>query len=141
MILPTVASLTQESISAVSPSLREAAVGLGASRSQVILRVLLPAARPGIVGAVVLAMARAVGETMTMTMAAGNQARLTLNPLEGVQTLTAFIAQVSLGDTPSGTVEYQTIFAVGSLLFVVTYLMNVVGRAVLLPRGGPYGER
>jgi len=131
MIVPTVASLSYEALAAVPRPVREAAFGLGASRSQVVTRVLLPAASSGVVASVILAMARAVGETMTVTMAAGNQARLTLNPLEGVQTLTAFIAQVSLGDTPSGTIEYQTIFAVGALLFGVTFLMNGVGRAIL----------
>jgi phosphate transport system permease protein len=123
--------LSQEALAAVPSRLREAGIGLGASRAQVVVRVLVPAAVPGIVAAVVLAMARAMGETMTVTLAAGSQARVTLNPLEGVQTMTAFIAQVSMGDTPAGTIEHRTLFAVGTLLFAVTFALNVVARTTL----------
>ena len=136
MIVPTVAALSQEALSAVPTELREAAYGLGATRGQVVARVLMPAALPGIVASVVLAMARAVGETMTVTLAAGNQARLTLNPLEGAQTMTAFIAQVSLGDTPSGTIEYETLFAVGTVLFVLTFTLTATARAFLRRQAG-----
>lgn len=131
MIVPTVASLSQDALAAVPSRLREAAIGLGASRAQVVVRILVPAALPGIVAAVVLAMARAMGETMIVTLAAGSQARVTLNPLEGVQTMTAFIAQASMGDTPPGTIEHHTLFAVGTLLFVVTFALNVLARTTL----------
>lgn len=135
MIVPTVASLSQEALIAVPTGLREAAYGLGATRGQVVARVLVPAALPGILASVVLAVSRAVGETMVVTLAAGNQARLTLNPLEGVQTMTAFITQVSLGDAPSGTVEYQTLFAVGTVLFVLTFGLNALARSFLRRQG------
>lgn len=139
MIVPTVTSLSTDALSRVAPAVREAAFGLGASRAQVATRVLIPAASPGIVAAVVLATARAVGETMTVTLAAGNQARFALNPLEGVQTMTAFIAQVSLGDAPTGTVEYRTIFAVGTVLFLLTFALNGLARRTLRRRGSWVG--
>ena len=131
MIVPTVASLSADALARVPFGLREAALGLGANRAQMASRVLVPAAAPGIAAALVLALARAVGETMTVTLAAGNQARFALNPLEGVQTMTAFIAQASLGGVSSGTLEYRTIFAVGALLFSVTFLLNAAARRIL----------
>ena len=131
MIVPTVASLSTDALARVPVRLREAALGLGATRAQMSSRILVPAAAPGIVAAVVLALARAVGETMTVTLAAGNQARFALNPLEGVQTMTAFIAQASLGGVSSGTAEYRTVFAVGTVLFVLTFLMNGAARRIL----------
>lgn len=131
MIVPTVASLSADALARVPIRLKEAALGLGANRAQMASRVLVPAAAPGIAAAVVLALARAVGETMTVTLAAGNQARFALSPLEGVQTMTAFIAQVSLGGVSSGTVEYRTVFAVGALLFVLTFVMNAAARRIL----------
>ena len=109
-------------------SLREAALSLGAPPMQVIRRVVLPSARSGIGAAVILAVSRAVGETMIVTIAAGQQPRLTADPRVPVETMTAYIVQVALGDTPSGTIEYQTIFVVGSLLFLMTLGMNVLSR-------------
>ncbi|MCS7178240.1 MAG: phosphate ABC transporter permease subunit PstC [Anaerolineae bacterium] len=125
MILPTVASLSEDALYAVPRSLREAAYALGATRWEVATQVVVPAAFSGIAAAFILAVSRAVGETMIVAIAAGQQPKLTLNPLESIETMTAYIVQVSLGDTPHGTLEYQTIFAVGMMLFLMTLGMNV----------------
>jgi phosphate transport system permease protein len=126
MILPTVASLSDDAMTAVPMSLREGAYGLGASKLQVSTRVVVPAALSGIVASFVLGISRAVGETMIVLIAAGQQAKLTLNPLESIETMTAYIAQVGIGDVPTGSIEYKTIFAVGATLFVATLIMNVI---------------
>jgi phosphate transport system permease protein len=126
MILPTIASLSDDAMTAVPMSLREGAYGLGASRLQVSTRVVVPAALSGIVGSFVLGISRAVGETMIVAIAAGQQPGLTLNPTEAIQTMTAYIAQVGIGDVPTGSLEYKTIFAVGATLFVATLVMNVI---------------
>ena len=128
MIIPMVSSLSEDAMVAVPRSLRNAAYGLGATRFEVATRVVMPAAVSGIVAACILALSRAVGETMIVAIAAGSTPRLTLNPLESIQTMTAYIVQISLGETPHGTVEYYTIFAVGLLLFVMTLLMNLFGQ-------------
>ncbi len=125
MILPTVASLSEDALYAVPRSLREAAYALGATRWEVATQVVVPAAFSGITAAFILAVSRAIGETMIVAIAAGQQPKLTLNPLESIETMTAYIVQVSLGDTPHGTLEYQTIFAVGMMLFLMTLGMNV----------------
>jgi len=111
---------------AVPNSLRQAAYALGSTKLEVALRVVLPAALSGISAAFILAMSRAIGETMIVAIAAGQQAKLTLNPLESVETITAYIVQVSLGDTPRASLAYQTIFTVGILLFGITLIMNIV---------------
>jgi phosphate transport system permease protein len=126
MILPTVASLSDDAMTAVPMALREGAFGLGASRMQVSTRVVVPAALSGIVASFVLGISRAVGETMIVTIAAGQQPTMSLNPLQGIETMTAYIAQVGIGDVPTGSLEYKTIFAVGATLFVATFLMNMV---------------
>ena len=126
MILPLVSSLSEDAMQAVPRSLREGSYALGATKMQTSLRVVLPAAFSGITAACILAASRAVGETMIVAIAAGQQPRLTWNPLLPVETMTAYIVQVSLGDTPQGTLEYRTIFAVGMLLFVGTFLLNLV---------------
>jgi phosphate transport system permease protein len=126
MILPMVASLSEDALRGVPDKLREGSYALGATRAETILRVLLPAAFSGISAAVVLAVSRAIGETMVVAIAAGQQPRLTLNPLVPIEAMTAYIVQVSLGDTPAGTIEYRTIFAVGMLLFAGTFVLNVV---------------
>ena len=126
MILPTVASLSDDAMTAVPMALREGAYGLGASRLQVSTRVVVPAALSGIVASFVLAISRAVGETMIVLIAAGQQPTMTLNPGEAIETMTAYIAQVGIGDVPTGSVEYKTIFAVGATLFVATLIMNVI---------------
>jgi phosphate transport system permease protein len=126
MILPMVSSLSEDAMRAVPQGLREGAYALGATRMQTSLRVVVPAAFSGITAAAILAVSRAVGETMIVAIAAGQQPRLTLNPMVPVETMTAYIVQVSLGDTPQGTIEYRTIFAVGMLLFVMTFSLNLV---------------
>lgn len=131
MILPMVASLSEDALLAVPRSLREGAYALGATRLEVVLRVVVPAALSGIASAFVLALSRAVGETMIVTIAAGNMPNLTLNPLRAMQTMTAYIAQVSLGEVPHGTLAYQTLFAVGAVLFILTLLLNLISRRLL----------
>jgi phosphate transport system permease protein len=126
MILPTVASLSDDAMTAVPMALREGAFGLGASKLQVSTRVVVPAALSGIIASFVLAISRAVGETMIVAIAAGLQPTMAINPLQAVETMTAFIAQVGIGDVPTGSIEYKTIFAVGSTLFVATFIMNLI---------------
>jgi phosphate transport system permease protein len=126
MILPLVSSLSEDAMQGVPRGLREGAYALGATRMQTSLSVVLPAAFSGITAAFILAASRAVGETMIVAIAAGQQPRLTANPLVPVETMTAYIVQVSLGDTPQGTLEYRTIFAVGMLLFLGTFALNLV---------------
>jgi len=131
MIIPTVASLSEDALRAVPGELREAAFGLGATKMEVSTRVVIPSALSGIIASFILGISRAVGETMAVTIAAGNTPKLTFDIFESIQTMTAYIVQVSLGDTPHGTLEYRTIFAVGTTLFVMTLVMNVVSQWVL----------
>lgn len=126
MIIPLVASISEDSMRAVPWSLREAAYGMGATRRTVATRVVLPAALSGIAAAFTLALSRAIGETMIVTIAAGQIPNLSLDPREPMQTMTAYIVQVSLGDTPFGSIEYKTIYALGTTLFVMTLALNVV---------------
>ncbi len=126
MIIPIIASLSEDAMHAVPMSLREGALALGSTRFQVSIRVVLPAAFSGIAASFILGISRAVGETMIVAIASGQQPRLTLNPLVPLETVTAYIVQVSLGDTPTGTIEYKTIFAAGMSLFVVTFFLNMV---------------
>jgi phosphate transport system permease protein len=126
MILPLVSSLSEDAMRAVPRGLREGAYALGATRMQTALRVVVPAAFSGITAAFVLSASRAIGETMIVAIAAGQQPRLTGNPFVPIETMTAYIVQVSLGDTPQGTLEYRTIFAVGMLLFLSTFALNLV---------------
>lgn len=125
MILPLVSSLSEDALHSVPNGLREGAYALGATRMQATVRVVVPAALSGISAAAILAVSRAIGETMIVAVAAGQQPRLTLNPLVPIETMTAFIVQVSMGDTPAGTIEYRTIFAVGMLLFLGTFALNL----------------
>src|SRR5919109_852654 len=126
MILPLVSSLSEDALHSVPSGLREGAYALGATRMQAALRVVVPAAFSGISAASILAVSRAIGETMIVAIAAGQQPRLTFDPRVPVETMTAYIVQVSLGDTPQGTLEYRTIFAVGMLLFLGTFALNLV---------------
>ncbi len=130
MILPMVASISEDALSAVPQSLRQAAYALGSTKLGVSLRVVVPAALSGIAAAVLLAVSRAIGETMIVAIAAGQQPKMTLNPLESIETMTAYIVQVSLGDTPQQSLEYHTIFAVGMLLFLLTLVMNVASHLI-----------
>lgn len=128
MILPMVVSLSEDVLRSVPRSLREAAYALGATKLDVTVKVVVPAAISGIVAAFLLALSRAIGETMAVALAAGNTPKLTLNPLESVQTMTAYIVQVIQGDTPAGTLEYRTVFAVGLALFVSTMGLNILAQ-------------
>ena len=126
MLLPTVASISEDSMAAVPQDLRDGAYALGSTRVQVSTLIVIPAAISGIIASFVLAISRAVGETMIVLIAAGGQPNWTWNPLEAVQTMTAFIAATGQGDVPTGSIEYKTIFAVGATLFVMTFVMNLI---------------
>ena len=126
MILPLVSSLSEDAMRGVPRGLREGSYALGASKMQTSLRVVVPAAFSGITAAFILAMSRAIGETMIVAIAAGQQPRLTWDPKVPIETMTTYIVQVSMGDTPQGTLEYRTIFAVGMLLFLGTFVLNLV---------------
>lgn len=127
MILPLVSSLSEDAMYAVPQSLRNAAYALGSSKLQVAWKVVVPAAFSGITASFILAVSRAIGETMLMAIAAGQMPNLTINPLVPIETMTTYIVQISLGDTPAGTLEYRTIFAVGMVLFLSTFVLNVMG--------------
>ena len=131
MIIPMVSSLSDDALTAVPRDLREAAYGVGATRFEVVTRVVFPSALSGIVASYVLAISRAIGETMAVTIAAGATPNLTLNPLESVQTMSAYIVNVSLGDAQHGTIEFKTIFAVALTLFAMTLVMNIISAAVV----------
>jgi phosphate transport system permease protein len=126
MILPTVASLSEDAMSAVPRGLREGAFALGSTKMQVATKIVVPAALSGIVASFVLGISRAVGETMIVLIAAGGSPNLSINPTEAMQTMTAFIAAAGIGDQPTGSTGYKTIFAVGATLFVATFVMNAI---------------
>jgi phosphate transport system permease protein len=126
MILPTVASLSEDAMAAVPRDLRDGAFALGATRREVATRIVVPAAISGVTASFVLGISRAVGETMIVLVAAGQQPNLTFDPREAVETMSAFIAATGAGDVPTGSVEYKTIFAVGATLFVMTLILNVI---------------
>ena len=131
MIIPMISSLSEDAMVAVPRSLRQAAYALGATRLEVAVKVVVPAAFSGIVASFILAISRAIGETMLVTIAAGARPRLTANPLEDIQTMTAYIVQVALGEAAHGSLAYNTIFAVGLLLFFLTLTMNVLGNVLV----------
>ena len=131
MIMPMVSTLSEDAMVAVPKSLRDGAYALGATKFEVSTKIVFPAALSGIVASFVLALSRAIGETMIVKIAAGSTPNLTLNPLESIQAMTGYIVAVSQGETPHGSVEYGTIFAVGLLLFVLTFIMNVIGRVII----------
>ncbi len=131
MIIPTISSLCDDAFRAVPRSLREGAYAMAATRLEVSTRVVVPAAMSGVVAAILLALARAIGETMAVALAAGMTPKLTVNPFVSVQTMTGYIVQVSLGDTPADTIGYQTIFAVAFALFLITMTINVIAQRVL----------
>ena len=139
MMTPMVASISEDALYAVPDQLRQGAYALGARKHQVVFKVVFPAAMPGIVAAFILALARAVGETMIVTIAAGFRPVLTLNPLEPVQTLTAFIAQAATGDNPYGTIEYRSLFAVGLYLFLLVMALNTLGLLMARKYSRRYG--
>lgn len=124
MIIPTIASLSEDAFSAVPVAMRQGSLALGANKMQTTLRVVFPAALSGVIAAIVLGISRAVGETMIVALAAGNKPNISGSPLEGAQTMTGFIANAALGDSRVGSLEYDTLFAVGLLLFISTLLIN-----------------
>ncbi len=126
MIIPYVSSLSEDALHAVPQSLREASYGMGATKLQTAFKVAVPAASSGIIVSIILAISRAIGETMIVAIAAGQQPRLTLDPTVPIETITAYIVQVSLGDVQHGSIEYRTIFAAGITLFVLTFLLNTL---------------
>ena len=126
MLIPTVASISEDAMAAVPQDLRDGAYGLGATRLQVSTKIVVPAAVSGIIASYVLAISRAIGETMIVLIAAGGIAQITADPREPAQTMTAFIGATGLGDVPTGSIEYKTIFAVGLTLFVITFAMNMI---------------
>ncbi|CAN5784190.1 phosphate ABC transporter permease subunit PstC [soil metagenome] len=131
MIIPMVSSMSEDAMSAVPRALREGAYALGATKFEVATRTVVPAALSGIIASFILAISRAIGETMIVTIAAGGVANMTVNPLRSVQTMTAYIAQTATGELAHGSVEYQTIFAVGLTLFLITLIMNIASIFVL----------
>jgi len=126
MIIPTVASLSEDAMSAVPQALRQGSFAMGANRMQTTLRVVFPAAISGIAAAIVLGLSRAIGETMIVALASGGQPNLSADPREGMQTMTGFIAATSQGENPVGSVSYNTLFAVGLLLFFMTLVINII---------------
>jgi phosphate transport system permease protein len=125
MIIPTIASLSEDAMAAVPSGLRDGAYALGSTKRQTAMKVVIPAALSGIVAAFVLGISRAIGETMIVTIAAGLQPQLSFNPLIGMQTMTSYIAAAGSGDLATGSIEYKSIFAVGMLLFLLTFIMNI----------------
>lgn len=130
MIIPMVASLSEDAMTAVPRSLREGALALGATKLETSIKVVVPAALSGIVASVVLSLSRAIGETMIVTLAAGATPKMAYNPLESIQTMTAYIVQISSGDAPFGTVEYLSLYAVGATLFIMTLIMNMLAQYI-----------
>lgn len=124
MIIPYITSLSEDALRAVPRSLREASYGMGATKFQTAFRVMVPAASSGIIVSVILAVSRALGETMIVAIAAGQEPKLTFNPKESVETITTYIVQVSMGDVPQDSLEYKTIYAAGLTLFVFTFILN-----------------
>ena len=131
MVLPMVSSLSEDSLRAVPRGLREAGYALGSTKFEVSVKVVLPAASSGIVASFLLAISRAVGETMAVTIAAGMTPSMTLNPLRSVQTMTSYIVNVSLGDTPAGSIGYKSLYAIALTLFCFTLAMNILSQFVL----------
>ena len=131
MILPTIATLSDNALRAVPVSLRQAAYAVGATSYEVTTRIVVPAGLSGVMASFLLAISRAIGETMAVTLASGQTPNLSFSMLESIQTMTAYIVQVSMGDTPSGGIGYQTLFAVAMLLFLITLLINVISQWIL----------
>ncbi|CAM8367095.1 PstC ABC-type phosphate transport system, permease component [Candidatus Methylopumilus planktonicus] len=127
MIIPYIASVAEDAMRAVPMNMREGSYAMGATKFQTAIRVVTPAATSGIIAAYILGISRAVGETMVVAIAAGQQPSFTFNPLEGAATITAYIVQVAMGDLPHGSLGYQSIFAAGMVLFVITFVFNILG--------------
>ncbi len=131
MILPLVTSLCDDALNAVPRALREGGLAMGSTSYEVTRQIVIPAGLSGIMAAFILAVSRAVGETMAVTLAAGSTPKLTWNPTESIQTMTAYIVQISKGDTPAGSREYLTLFAVGAVLFAITFGLNILAKVLV----------
>jgi phosphate transport system permease protein len=131
MVIPMVASVSEDALRAVPASLKAGAYALGATKPEVVLRVAVPAALSGIMASFILGLSRAIGETMIVAIAAGATPNLTANPLDSIQTMTGFIVQVAKGDIDQGTLSYQSLFAVGLLLCLITLALNVVANWII----------
>jgi phosphate transport system permease protein len=131
MIIPLVASISDDAIKAVPKSIKDGGYALGATKFEVIRHITLPAASSGITAAFILALSRAVGETMAVTLAAGSTPKLTANFFESIQTMTAYIVQVCMGDVPHTSIEYKSIFAVGAVLFIITFSFNIAANLII----------
>ena len=131
MITPMVASLSEDAMMAVPDSIRKGAYALGSTKFEVAMKVIVPACLSSIASSFVLAISRAIGETMIVAIAAGASPKLTFNPLNSIQTMTGFMVNISLGDIQHGTIEYKTVFAVGALLFVITFIMNIIAKLIV----------
>jgi phosphate transport system permease protein len=131
MVLPMIATLSDNALQAVPDTLRQGAYALGATSNEVTTSVVVPAALSGVMASFLLAISRAIGETMAVTLAAGATPNMSLTFLESIQTMTAYIVQVSLGDAPAGGIAYQTLFVVAALLFVITLLLNTLSQWIL----------
>lgn len=126
LITPLIASISEDSMRAVPRGLREGAYAMGATRFEVVRKVVFPAAISGIMASIILAMSRAIGETMAVVLTVGTKPQLTFDPTQSVQTMTAFIVQISIGETAQGSIEYKSLFAVGATLFAITFVLNVL---------------
>jgi len=131
MILPLVASLSEDALSSVPRELREGAYGLGSTKREVTLKIVVPAGLSAVAASFIIAISRAVGETMAVTLASGQTPKMTVDPLVSIQTMTAFIVQISKGDTPAGSIGYLSIFAVGVTLFITTFLLNIIAARIV----------
>lgn len=131
MTIPMVSSLSEDAMMAVPDSLRQGAYGLGSTKFEVATKIVLPASISSVAASFILAISRAIGETMIVAMAAGSTPKLTLNPLESIQTMTGFIAQVSMGDVPYGSISHKTLYAVGTLLFIITLVLNIISKKIV----------
>ena len=131
LITPLIASISEDSMRAVPRGLREAAFAMGATRFEVVRKVVFPAAISGIMASIILALSRAVGETMAVALTVGTKPQFSFDPTQSVQTMTAFIAQISIGETAQGSIEFQSLFAVGATLFVMTFALNILSSRVV----------
>lgn len=131
MTIPMVSSLSEDAMMAVPNSLRQGAYGLGSTKFEVATKIVVPASISSIAASFILAVSRAIGETMIVAMAAGSTPKFTLNPLESIQTMTGFIAQVSMGDVPYGSISHKTLYAVGTLLFLITLILNIISKKIV----------
>lgn len=131
LITPLIASISEDSMRAVPRGLREAAFAMGATRFEVVRKVVFPAAISGIMASIILALSRAVGETMAVALTVGTKPQFSFDPTQSVQTMTAFIAQISIGETAQGSIEFQSLFAVGATLFVMTFALNILSNRIV----------